>query len=87
MIGLCLVRASNQLVLKRIHNLSLIIWYPYSLAPNEDIERTVATIQRFLTTSKSFNQNPGMKSPPRPLTQFNCESIDEVLFMLICQRL
>lgn len=48
---------------------------------NEDIERTVATIKNFGTPLNLSVQNAGMKSPPRPLTQFNCESIDEVFYV------
>ena len=48
---------------------------------NEDIERVAVTIKKFGTPLYLSIQNAGMKSPPRPLTQYTCESIDEVFFV------
>jgi len=45
---------------------------------NDDIERVVKTIKDSSLPLHLSVQNAGMKSPPRPLTQYTCESIDEV---------
>lgn len=45
---------------------------------NDDIKRVVKTIKDFGLSLHLSIQNAGMKSPPRPLTQYNCASIDEV---------
>lgn len=45
---------------------------------NEDIERVAKIIIDSGLSLHLSVQNAGMKSPPRPLTQYNCESIDEV---------
>lgn len=45
---------------------------------NEDIERVAKIVKDTGLPLHLSVQNAGMKSPPRPLTQYNCESIDEV---------
>lgn len=45
---------------------------------NEDIERVAKIIRDSGLSLRLSVQNAGMKSPPRPLTQYNCGSIDEV---------
>ena len=45
---------------------------------NKDIEKTAEIIKSFKKPLHLMVQNAGMKSPPRPLTEYNCESIDEV---------
>lgn len=47
-------------------------------ASNDDIERIALIIKDSGLPLYLSVQNAGMKSPPRPLTQYNCESIDEV---------
>jgi benzil reductase ((S)-benzoin forming) len=48
---------------------------------NEDIERVAATIKNSGLPLHLSVQNAGMKSPPRPLAEYTCESIDEVFFV------
>lgn len=48
------------------------------LTSNKDINDVVKTIQRAGLPLHLSIQNAGMKSQPRPLSQYNCESIDEV---------
>lgn len=45
---------------------------------NDDIERVVKIIKDSGLPLQLLVQNAGMKSPPRPLTQYDCKSIDEV---------
>ncbi len=45
---------------------------------NDDIVRTVNIIKDAKLSLHLSVQNAGMKSPPRSLTQYDCESIDEV---------
>lgn len=45
---------------------------------NEDIERIATTIKQSGLPLRLNVQNAGMKSPPRPLAQYTCNSIDEV---------
>lgn len=45
---------------------------------NDDIERIAKVINDSGLPLCLSVQNAGMKSPPRPLTQYNCEGIDEV---------
>lgn len=45
---------------------------------NDDIERVAKTIKESGLSLQLSVQNAGMKSPPRPLTQYDCKSIDEV---------
>lgn len=45
---------------------------------NSDIERTANTIKNAEFPLHLLVQNAGMKSPPRPLTEYDCDSIDEV---------
>ncbi|WP_131781512.1 SDR family oxidoreductase [Legionella gresilensis] len=45
---------------------------------NSDIEQVAKVISDSRLSLHLLVQNAGMKSPPRPLTQYNCESIDEV---------
>lgn len=51
---------------------------PANFTQNDDIERIAKTIRDTEFSLQLLVQNAGMKSPPRPLTQYNCESIDEV---------
>lgn len=48
---------------------------------NKDIELVVTTIKNSGLSLDLVVQNAGMKSPPRPLTQYTSESIDEVFFV------
>lgn len=48
------------------------------LRKNEDINRIVKTIEASGLRLDLNIQNAGMKSPPRPLEKYDCESIDEV---------
>lgn len=48
---------------------------------NNDIENVAATIKSSGLPLHLSVQNAGMKSPPRPLDQYTCESIDEVLMV------
>lgn len=48
---------------------------------NEDIERVALIIKNSQLPLYFSVQNAGMKSPPRPLTQYMCDSIDEVFFV------
>jgi benzil reductase ((S)-benzoin forming) len=45
---------------------------------NKDIENIASIIKASNIPLYLSVQNAGMKSPPRPLTEYNCESIDEV---------
>lgn len=45
---------------------------------NDDIQRVALIIKDSGLPLYLSVQNAGMKSPPRPLTQYTCESIDEV---------
>lgn len=51
---------------------------PADFTRNEDIERVIKTIKDTKLPLHLSVQNAGMKSPPRPLTQYDCQSIDEV---------
>lgn len=51
---------------------------PADFTQNDDIERVAKIIRDTELPLHLSIQNAGMKSPPRPLTQYNCESIDEV---------
>lgn len=48
---------------------------------NEDIKNVVTTIKNYGLPLHLSVQNAGMKSPPRPLDQYSCESIDEVFLV------
>lgn len=48
---------------------------------NEGIELVVSTIINSGLPLQLSVQNAGMKSPPRPLAQYTCDSIDEVFFV------
>lgn len=48
---------------------------------NEDIEKTARTIKNSHLPLTLSVQNAGMKSPPRPLHNYDCESIDEVFLV------
>jgi len=48
---------------------------------NKDIEHVAATIKNSGLPLCLSVQNAGMKSPPRPLVDYTCESIDEVFFV------
>lgn len=48
---------------------------------NEDIENVARIIQKSKFPLHISVQNAGMKSPPRPLTQYRCACIDEVFFV------
>lgn len=48
---------------------------------NKDIENIATIIKNTDVPLYLLVQNAGMKSPPRPLTQYNCDSIDEVFFV------
>src|SRR5579872_7126193 len=51
---------------------------PADFTRNNDIERVVRVIKESGLPLHLLVQNAGMKSPPRPLIKYNCESIDEV---------
>ena len=48
---------------------------------NANIERAANIIKNSGLPLHLSVQNAGMKSPPRPLIQYTCESIDEVFFV------
>lgn len=48
---------------------------------NEEIERVARIIKEHKIPLQLSVQNAGMKSPPRPLTDYTCDSIDEVFFV------
>lgn len=54
---------------------------PADFTKNEDIARVATTIQDTGLPLYLSVQNAGMKSPPRPLDQYDCDSIDEVFFV------
>lgn len=51
------------------------------LTKNEDIEHIVTTIIDSGLSLQLSVQNAGMKSPPKPLNKYNCDSIDEVFLV------
>lgn len=48
---------------------------------NEDLERVASVIKNHDRPLNLSVQNAGMKSPPRPLYQYDCNSIDEVFLV------
>ena len=48
---------------------------------NKDLERVADTIKDYGLPLQISVQNAGMKSPPRPLHQYTCDSIDEVFYV------
>lgn len=48
---------------------------------NADIEKIAMIIKNSALPLSLSIQNAGMKSPPRPLSQYDCKSIDEVLLV------
>lgn len=48
---------------------------------NQDVKKIVKIIKSSNQKLKLMVQNAGMKSPPRPLSQYNPEQIDEVMFV------
>lgn len=48
---------------------------------NQDIENVVTSIKSKNLPLHLCVQNAGMKSPPRALSKYDCDSIDEVLFV------
>lgn len=48
---------------------------------NKDIENVANVIKKSNLPLCLSIQNAGMKSPPRPLIQYNCDAIDEVMFV------
>jgi len=54
---------------------------PTDFTDNKDIENVANVIKNSGLKLSLSVQNAGMKSPPRPLDQYNCEEIDEVFYV------
>ena len=51
---------------------------PADFTRNSDVEQVAKIIKDYGIPLHRLVQNAGMKSPPRPLTEYDCDSIDEV---------